>query len=48
MVLCGNFTSRSISQGNARDIQRYQGALYILFFCFGRDELFGFFVRREL
>jgi DNA polymerase epsilon subunit 2 len=26
VVLCGNFTSRSISQGNARDIQQYQGA----------------------
>jgi hypothetical protein len=26
VVLCGNFTSRSISQGNARDVQRYQGA----------------------
>lgn len=25
IVLCGNFTSRSISQGNARDVQRYQG-----------------------
>ncbi|KIM90898.1 hypothetical protein PILCRDRAFT_94563 [Piloderma croceum F 1598] len=24
VVLCGNFTSRSISQGNARDVQRYQ------------------------
>ncbi|KAF7968423.1 hypothetical protein HWV62_30579 [Athelia sp. TMB] len=24
IVLCGNFTSRSISQGNARDVQRYQ------------------------
>ncbi|EGO01867.1 hypothetical protein SERLA73DRAFT_177419 [Serpula lacrymans var. lacrymans S7.3] len=24
IVLCGNFTSRSISQGSARDIQRYQ------------------------
>lgn len=26
IVLCGNFTSQSISQGNARDVQRYQGA----------------------
>jgi len=25
LVMCGNFTSRSISNGNARDIQRYQG-----------------------
>ncbi|KAK7470534.1 DNA-directed DNA polymerase epsilon, subunit B [Stygiomarasmius scandens] len=24
LVMCGNFTSRSISNGNARDIQRYQ------------------------
>ncbi|KAF5333197.1 hypothetical protein D9611_002432 [Ephemerocybe angulata] len=24
MVLCGNFTSKSIAHGNARDIQRYQ------------------------
>ncbi|KII95089.1 hypothetical protein PLICRDRAFT_33919 [Plicaturopsis crispa FD-325 SS-3] len=24
IVLCGNFTSRSISQGNSRDVQRYQ------------------------
>jgi DNA polymerase epsilon subunit 2 len=26
IVLCGNFTSRSLSQGSGRDIQRYQGA----------------------
>lgn len=25
IVLCGNFTSRSISQGTGRDAQRYQG-----------------------
>lgn len=25
IILCGNFTSRSIIQGSARDIQRYQG-----------------------
>lgn len=25
MVLCGNFTSKSIAHGNSRDIQRYQG-----------------------
>ncbi|THV08446.1 DNA polymerase epsilon, subunit B [Dendrothele bispora CBS 962.96] len=24
LIMCGNFTSRSISNGNARDIQRYQ------------------------
>lgn len=26
VVLCGNFTSHSISQGNARDLQQYEGA----------------------
>jgi len=25
IVLCGNFTSTSISHGNGRDVQRYQG-----------------------
>jgi len=25
IILCGNFTSKSIAHGNARDIQRYQG-----------------------
>lgn len=27
MVLCGNFTSRGIAQGNSREIRRYQGML---------------------
>lgn len=26
IVLCGNFVSRSLGQGNGRDVQRYQGA----------------------
>lgn len=30
VVLCGNFTSHAISQGNARDVQRYQGVLMSL------------------
>lgn len=38
MVLCGNFTSRSISQGNARDIQQYQGVLHRLLFYFREHE----------
>jgi DNA polymerase epsilon subunit 2 len=25
IVMCGNFTSRGIAQGNSRDVQRYQG-----------------------
>jgi DNA polymerase epsilon subunit 2 len=25
VVLCGNFTSAGIAQGNSRDLQRYQG-----------------------
>jgi DNA polymerase epsilon subunit 2 len=25
IVLCGNFTSTGIAQGNSRDLQRYQG-----------------------
>lgn len=25
IVLCGNFSSRGIAQGNAREIRRYQG-----------------------
>lgn len=28
IVLCGNFTSKSIAHGNARDIQRYQGECF--------------------
>lgn len=28
IVLCGNFTSKSIAHGNARDIQRYHGSSF--------------------
>ncbi len=27
IVLCGNFTSKAIAQGNGRDAQRYQGVI---------------------
>lgn len=30
IVLCGNFSSKSISQGSGRDIQRYQGKLFVM------------------
>jgi DNA polymerase epsilon subunit 2 len=30
IVLCGNFTSRSISHGQGRDVQRYQGSRVFL------------------
>jgi DNA polymerase epsilon subunit 2 len=30
IVLCGNFTSRSLAQGSGRDIQQYQGALHFV------------------
>lgn len=35
MVLCGNFTSQSISQGSSRDIQRYQGTFIVRLSIFG-------------
>ena len=28
-VLCGNFTSRGIAQGNSREVAAYQGPVYI-------------------
>lgn len=28
IVMCGNFTSKSIAHGNARDVQRYQGVFH--------------------
>jgi hypothetical protein len=28
IVFCGNFTSRSITQGNGRDLVRYQGRMF--------------------
>jgi hypothetical protein len=31
MVMCGNFTSRSIASGNGRDIQGYQGVISMEF-----------------
>lgn len=30
IVLCGNFTSKSIAHGNARDVQTYQGTRFFL------------------
>lgn len=30
MIMCGNFTSRGISQGSNRDISKYQGTWYLI------------------
>lgn len=30
IVLCGNFTTRGISHGSARDLQRYQGNMFTI------------------
>jgi DNA polymerase epsilon subunit 2 len=35
VVLCGNFTSVGISQGNSRDIQQYQGDVMAMLLLHG-------------
>jgi DNA polymerase epsilon subunit 2 len=39
IVMCGNFTSKSIAHGNGRDVQRYQGEFLTFKLTLLNDEL---------